>query len=402
MSLLVAIVAIGQVNPVLPDPAGWYQFSDRSYRLVTYAAEGGYRLIDFDQRTFEKMEVKEGNVEWTRGDQTFKLTPQQDFLFHGQRLIATRAQGPYTLKEVKFKSKGVEIVGTLMLPNRREKVPGVVMIHGSGVSHRNNLWYQHQAHVLALNGIAVLLPDKRGSGSSKGDWKTVGLETYAEDANVAFRTLAKERGVDSTKIGVMGLSQGGWVAPLAANQNKGIAFVVSASSATVRPVEQINHEMHNTFAAEGLAGPMLDQANELQRLAGDYILTDDWQAYDEARKKALASPIGPVAEGFPDSKDHWMWAWWRLVAPYDPIAQIEKLNRPYLAVFGEEDEKDNVPVKESVKRLQALPSAVQKYVTIRVLPGSGHALEDPETGWISADYLRFLVDWIHRWTKTSD
>jgi pimeloyl-ACP methyl ester carboxylesterase len=402
MSLILAIVALGQVHPVLPDPAGWYQFSDRSHKLLTYAAEGGYRLIDFDLRTFEKMEVKEGKVEWTRGDQTFQLTPQQDFLFHGQRLIATRVPGPYTLKEVKFKSKGAEIVGTLMLPNRREKVPGVVMIHGSSESHRNNLWYQHQAHVLTLNGIAVLLPDKRGCGSSKGDWKTVGLEAYADDANGGFKALAKERGVDSKKIGVMGLSQGGWVAPLAANRNANIAFVISASSAAVRPVEQINHEMHNTFVGAGFTGPALDQANELQRLAGEYILKEDWQAYDEARKKALDSPIGPMAKGFPDSKEHWMWAWWRRVAPHDPLVQIEKLNRPYLAVFGEEDEKDNVPVKESVRRLQSLPSSVQKNLTIRVLPGSGHALEDRETGWISEDYLRFLVEWIHRWTKTSD
>lgn len=136
---------------------------------------------------------------------------------------------------------GAVLAGVLLMPPGAGPFPGAVIIQGSGDSDRTNFWARSIAQVLANGGIATLLPDKRGTGLSEGDWSSASFETLARDA-LAWMALVKEQaGMDGRTVELVGLSQGGHIAPLAATLSDEVAWVVDISGATVPVIEQIRH-----------------------------------------------------------------------------------------------------------------------------------------------------------------
>jgi uncharacterized protein len=385
-----------------PDPVGWYLGSDGRRFLVTYGSSEGLRVADFNRRTWEHLEPsKDGTFTWRRpsGDLTTSFTgvKLQARLKEGT-VVYTAERQPgygYSVREVNFESAGTRLSGTAMIPTTYKAKHAVVMVHGSGESHRDNMWYQYQADYLARRGIAVLLPDKRGCGKSKGDWRSVGFDVLARDALQALTALSRERGIDKRRTGLLGLSQGGWVAPLAASKSQVVRFVVSVSAAGVTPGKQVVHEVRNELSAAGLDPKLIEESMRLQRAAEEYIRGGPWETFAAKRLAASGGPIAKFAAQFPDKPDAWAWDWWRRVIDFDPVPTIGALRRPCLVVYGAKDESDNVPVIESVARLKRLPS-YGRSLTVKVFPQSGHAMGDPKTGWILEDYLRTVTDWILR------
>ena len=92
--------------------------------------------------------------------------------------------------------------------------------------------------MLAEAGFAVLLPDKRGSGRSEGDWRDTSFNALAADARAAVDVLKRQPGIDPDRIGLLGISQGGWIGPLAAHGHSDVAFVINVSGAALTPREQ--------------------------------------------------------------------------------------------------------------------------------------------------------------------
>jgi pimeloyl-ACP methyl ester carboxylesterase len=175
-----------------------------------------------------------------------------------------------------------------------------------------------------------------------------------------------------------------------------VAFVISVSGAAVTPLEQVNHEMENTFRQAGLDDSGVAAGMRLQNLAGQYVRTGDWTTYKNNLQAAMASPLRPIAENFPQTQDSWVWAWWEKIGAYDPIIYWKLLKQPALILFGEEDEFDNVPVKESIVRLENSFKGIKKDITIRVYPGSGHGLFEPgtETRRLREEAFQLLTSWI--------
>ncbi|MDX1285304.1 MAG: hypothetical protein R3182_09835 [Draconibacterium sp.] len=90
----------------------------------------------------------------------------------------------FTYKEVFFQNEkeDIKLAGMLFIPEVEEEIPVVSIIHGSGPSRRNSVWYLSVTKHLLENGIAVLLPDKRGCEKSEGNWRGASLEELANDA----------------------------------------------------------------------------------------------------------------------------------------------------------------------------------------------------------------------------
>jgi len=97
-----------------------------------------------------------------------QVTGQEDRQLQGTSLEETNYEEIYFQNNV----QDLQLAGMLFLPEGDSPYPAVVIIHGSGTSRRENRWYVTLAHYLQENGIAVLLPDKRGSVHSEGDWRT--------------------------------------------------------------------------------------------------------------------------------------------------------------------------------------------------------------------------------------
>ncbi|MDX1662121.1 MAG: alpha/beta fold hydrolase, partial [Gemmatimonadota bacterium] len=305
----------------------------------------------------------------------------------------------WQVEEIFFRAPdGVELAGSIYVPDGDGPFPGAVIIHGSGESDRSNLWARTFAETLARSGIATLLPDKRGSGESDGEWLTATFGTLARDALAGVDRIAARPEVDAGSVGLVGLSQGGHVAPLAADLSDQVAWVVDVSGASVTMAEQMRHEMANTARKAGLPPDGVEAVLEIQRAAERYVETGEWEPYAATLAAAEGKPWAPVAEGFPQTPDSPVWTWARLNAAFDPIPHWKALDVPILVVYGEEDERDNVPVAESVRRLrEGLEEVDHDDYTVRVVEGAGHAVWAPDATHEDLRLHPELVDLMTTW-----
>lgn len=236
-------------------------------------------------------------------------------------------------QDVTFSNGSLQLAGMLFLPESRGPWPVAVFIHGSGTSVRDNTWYLSVAQRLQQSGVAVLLPDKRGSEKSQGDWTTASFADLAGDAAAAVDFVRHRPEFSSSPVGVIGFSQGGWIAPVVASQVRDLAFVVSMSGPGVTTDEQLDFE----------------EVNNIARM-GTY--------------RFIARLLAPLAIRFIKREE-----FWKHNSGFDPLPYWRQVEAPTLMAFGENDR--NLPVEESVRRIQALRKA---NITIKVYPDGRHGI----------------------------
>jgi dipeptidyl aminopeptidase/acylaminoacyl peptidase len=256
--------------------------------------------------------------------------------------------------EVFFENReaNLRLSGMLFLPQGEGPFPTAIIIHGSGTSRRNAVWYLSVTRHLQQHGIAVLLPDKRGSEKSEGKWLGASVEELATDTISAVEFVKNQPLFDSATIGLVGMSQGGWIAPVVAAQSDSISFVVSMSGASVTPEEQLLHEEINNIAP--------------------YTYT------------FLARLIAPVSSGILMKKEFFV-----PFAGFDPISYWKNVDIPVFFALGGNDE--NVPIEASIKRLE---ENRLNQITIKTYPGGGHAIRNTQTNEVNEEYLNDLVQFI--------
>lgn len=307
-------------------------------------------------------------------------------------------------EDVRYESGGVTLAALYLRPDPPSEtgsaIPGAVMIQGSGDSGRDNAWSRMIAETIARAGFGVLLTDKRGVGPSEGDWRSVGFHALADDAAAGVAYLASRPEVDPESVGLVGLSQGGWVAPIAAASSDRIAFVVNVSGASVSFAEQSFHEMANTARQEGLPPEQVRQVLELNQAAARFAHTGRWEPYGRLLDEAVRGPWAPLARGFPQSPDEPRWEFIRNVMDFGPLPYWIMVDQPVLVLYGEEDERDNVPVAESVRRLESAFAGVRKENhRIVVIPGADHGFldfssDDHAEHGLRSDFVQELTRWL--------
>lgn len=305
------------------------------------------------------------------------------------------ASASYRTEEVRYERDDLTLAALLMLPETEGPHPGAVVIRGSGGSDRSNPWTRAVAEEILGAGVAVLLTDKRGSGASEGDWRAADFHDLAGDAMAGVRYLRSRPEIRGSAIGLVGLSQGGRVAPIAASRSGKVAFVVNVSGSAVSFLEQSFHEMGNMARQAGLPESAVREVLALNRAAGEFLLTGNWAPYDRARARGLATPWRQIAEGFPASPDAEIWTFLRGVASYSPLPYWAQVTVPVLVLYGEADERDNVPVKESVRRLEYAFGLVGKEdARIVVIPGAGHGFIDHGRHGLMPAFRGALGGWL--------
>ncbi len=289
------------------------------------------------------------------------VTSSEERQFEAVSLLET------TYTEVRFRNSAqdLDLAGMLFIPSGDGPFPAAVVIHGSGTSSRANRWPLTLTQHLQEQGIVVLLPDKRGSEQSEGDWRTSSFEDLATDTLAAVSYLTEQSQVPVTSVGVVGMSQGGRIAPLVANRSADVGWVVNVVGGSVTMHEALVYEeIHNLREAGVLPGV----SNVLAH--GTSFLV-----------RSVADPD-----------------FWNAIGNFDPLPYWNTMAVPSLVVYGEDD--TNVPAVESARRLSALENP---NITVIVFPGSGHAIEDPEgqgDRLFREDALDEIVNFIHRNTLT--
>jgi pimeloyl-ACP methyl ester carboxylesterase len=184
----------------------------------------------------------------------------------------------------------MQFAGTLRRPVAGGRVPAIVLVHGSGPEDRDYVlpW----ARFLVRHGVAVLGYDKRGVGGSSGDWNNASFDDLAGDAIAAVQYLKTRPDVDAARIGLLGISQAGWIMPLAAVRSKDVAFLISLSGAGVPVADTTLDQASNEMTASGMKPATI--AAILDLMKRQYHFARTGQGWDEyiAGRAALAARIG--------------------------------------------------------------------------------------------------------------
>jgi uncharacterized protein len=166
-----------------------------------------------------------------------------------------------------FASGDIALAGTLILPEGSQPHPAVVLFHGSGLQKRDLI----TARWFAAEGIAALAYDKRGVGESGGDFRKVPFMELCDDGLSAIKYLKSRKEIDVKRIGVWGLSQGGWLGPLAASRSADVAFVIAVSGPGVSPGEQMIVYYANELREQGMDEGDVQEASTVRRDIWGYM-----------------------------------------------------------------------------------------------------------------------------------
>ncbi|NND70985.1 MAG: alpha/beta fold hydrolase [Rhodothermales bacterium] len=273
-------------------------------------------------------------------------------------------------EDVTFTSAdGTVLAGTFVLPDKVETpVPAVVLLHGAEPATRSMAYKMH-ANVFLERGMAVLLFDKRGAGESGGDHSSKTFEQLISDALAAVQFVRERNEVSPSRIGVVGVSQSGWITPEVAERSGDLAFVINKVSPCSAWFETVAWEMYNDLMTDGVAKESAREQAEIQRQIRAYYIFDNAEVREELEDvlarwatredSQLPERLEPVSQSYID------------MIGYDPVPFIKRATTPMLYLYGTDDV--NIPTSECVDTLSSL-QADGVPVSYHVFSDEGHEL----------------------------
>jgi len=277
-------------------------------------------------------------------------------------------------------------------------------------------WSSYLAH----HGIVVLAYDRRGGGASSGDARSPYTE-IADDVIAGVRLLQQRRDVDTARVGVFGMSNGGYIAPLAATRADGhIAFIAVRSGSARRVGGNIDYEVEGDLRSAGFSDADVERGVALRRRVTDFVVdrpTLTATAWDSLQREVatvrqerwypLARVMWVPRVSVADSGGMAYVDGLRTVWGYDPLPYWSRVRVPVYIMLGGLDR--SVPTAESATLLRdALARAGNEHATVRVFPNGNHGLLEAHSGFDAeartldryvADFQEGLVRWIRGVTR---
>lgn len=309
----------------------------------------------------------------------------------------------YTSEDVFFsnpEANNIKLAGTLTIPKGKKNPAVAILISGSGPQNRNSeiKQFNHSpflvlAHYLSNQGIAVLRYDDRGIAESEGDFKSATSYDFASDVNAAVAYLQTRTDIDTKKIGLIGHSEGGIVAPIVVSKNKTVAFAVLLAGPGVDGAEILETQSRRAMELQGVPKMNIDENEKLTTIIYSAIKnnTDKDKIKDEIKTKLNAfkinNPTSLVSPMITDVminqqleilKSDWLCAFIRL----DPQEFLAQTKCPILALNGSKDFQVISDINLEGIRI-GLEKANNKDVTIIELEGLNHLFQKAETGSMS-------------------
>jgi uncharacterized protein len=280
------------------------------------------------------------------------------FIFGNLTFHHARANS-FSEAEIVFQSGDVTLSGTILIPKGEGQYPALVLVHGAGLGLRES--YRKEAEAFASAGILTLFYDKRTRGYSATGAGGRSYALLADDALAAVKTLQARDDVDA--VGLWGLSEGAWVAPLAASRSDEVAFLVLVGASSVPPAQQEAWSMENRLRHKGVSGSLLG------------AMTRSFMRFLVA------------AELFPEAR-------------YDPVPVLEKVHQPVLALWGAMD-RTAVPAESAEIMQAALERGGNPHYTITFFPSADHELHQTPDGFLQGEafapgYIEKVIAWIYR------
>jgi fermentation-respiration switch protein FrsA (DUF1100 family) len=365
---------------------------------------------------------------WTQGGMSFPLDLKKiDKLVAPNRPQTPQKPYPYNDEDITFENKtaGITLAGSFTFPKGEGKYPAVVMVTGSGPQDRDESIFDHKiflviADYLTRNGIAVLRFDDRGVAKSKGNFSSATSIDFASDALAGVQYLKSRKEVIANKVGVVGHSEGGLIAPMIASQSNEVNYIVMLAGPGLRGDKVIIKQIGLIMKANGKTDTETKkEVDERERYINTVVNEpDSAKAYDQM-KKIFDDKINTLSDADkkkPENSDKIFEAqakamlspWFRFFLKYDPAPALENVTIPVLALNGEKDIQ--VEPKENLATIEsALKTAGNTNYKIVELPGLNHAFQhcktcaETEYGQLEETFapeaLKIIGDWILQVTK---
>jgi len=317
----------------------------------------------------------------------------------------------------------VRLSATLSAPKSDTLLPAVVLVHGSGAHERDLVMGNHKifktmAEYLASHGIAVLRFDKRGCGKSGGIYAPFDLESFSSDALAGIEFLRKQKAIDPSKIGAIGLSQGGIITPIMAVKSENVKFIIMMAGLGVEAKDALHASQLAITKAAGASESRLEEVSryslhlwkilvkkditDQERIQGIGLLKDIWSSIDEESRQDF---------GFLDQNASYFFnELYRAEAMlefynYNPRETLLKVKCPTLVLNGDKDVQvvadTNLPAIEDALENGICPD----YATLK-LKNHNHIFQKCKTGKISEykyidhaisqESMNIIVDWIFK------
>ena len=356
--------------------------------------------------------------EWRQAGNAFTLTLQKN----DKEYVIKREQDPvppygYNEEEVAIKNEisDVTLAGTLSYPKTGSKFPAVVLITGSGKQNRNEEIFGHRpfliiADYLTKLGFAVLRVDDRGAGKSTGDFTASTTADFATDVETEVNYLKSRKEIDSHKIGLLGHSEGGLIAPIVANADKDVAFLVLLAAPGLPGNKVLLKQTEDLGKAAGMDSTVLAASIDFNKKVYKLVavekdsavaykkLFDGYLKYYESigQQHINNDDVAGQAKALQAK-------WLKYFLSYNPEPALKKLKCPVLALNGEKDlqvsAKENLPI---IKK--ALTGAGNTNFKVLEIPGVNHLFQTATTGspaeyagikeTISPEVLDIIGDWL--------
>jgi len=420
--------------------------SDKGYTSTMDSPDQGAKGIPVTSTTFEnstlKLEVTNARIAYTgdlkdnsivgtfkQGGQSFPMNLSREKI---EKKAIVRPQEPikpypYYSEEITFENTKdkITLAGTLTLPKKEGNFPVVILITGSGPQNRAEELLGHKPFLvlsdhLTKNGIAVLRFDDRGTAESKGDFKTATSLDFASDVESAIKYLQTRKEINNKKIGLIGHSEGGIIAPMVTGKSKDISFIVLLAGTGISGDQLLLLQQELIGKATGVSDDELQKAKVINKGAFDIVAKSN---NSETLKTDLTNYIKQALKDTPESErpmgmseddfvklqvDQLTSPWMQYFIKYNPAIILEKVKCPVLALNGEKDLQ--VPPKVNLEAIKkGLEKGGNKKVTIKELPNLNHLFQECETGspeeyakieqTFSPTALTEITNWIITQTK---
>jgi hypothetical protein len=320
---------------------------------------------------------------------------------------------PYRSLEVGYDNPAGHnhLAGTLTVPPGAGPFPAALLITGSGLQDRDETVAGHKpflvlADYLTRRGIAVLRVDDRTMGGSTGDVVHATSANFATDVEAGVAFLKTRPEIDARKIGLIGHSEGGMIAPMVAVADPDVAWIVLMAGPGI-PGDKLLVEQGRLIAlAMGVAPDIVARNGALNAKVYAAIKNskDASEAHDRAKALLIAAGLSDAAAEAavgPASSD-----WFRFFFNYDPAPTLSKVRVPILAIDGSLDLQ--VPPAEDLAAIKAATAANPDVMT-QELPGLNHLFQTAKTGapseyqtieeTFSPAALKVIGDWIAAHTR---
>ena len=325
--------------------------------------------------------------------------------------VATRPQTPvapfsYNSEDVSYSSiaKGITIAGTLTSPKTDPNIryikaptyPAILLITGSGPQNRDEAIMGHKpfaviADYLTKKGFIVLRVDDRGTGKSSGNFNKATSADFADDVTGGINYLKKRKDVDTTRIGLLGHSEGGMIAPMVAAKRRDIDFLVLLAGVGIKPIDLMTEQNLAIFNTAGIskktqyaygllyekiAMAIVNAKDSAAAVKAAAAVLDNWL---KGKDKSILTELHLETKSQQNAYTLGMASsisgpWYKYFLTYDPAPVLKKVNAKVLAINGDKDIQ--VLSKSNLAGIEAGLKQTRSVYEIHEIPGVNHLFQN--------------------------